>query len=193
MRTGWRCAVGSGWSVFLAVLCLLAALTPAARAETRLVHGPVLLKLTGYERAGRQETIEKRYARYMVLFKVSDDVTARRNTVGNKSVRGNFRVGGVTVGEVAPVRFARPGCIAIVFYAPGPLSFASLAGLQKYDPGDRVKVALHVLTAGPDGRPMLGRRYESRPRMRKADYELHGETARRELKRIGCEGPPGPT
>lgn len=152
---------------------------------TRLVHGPVAFRLTGWE-----GDPDARLARYVFLYKLNQDVRAERFSVGNDSTRGNFAVEGLNFIENGPSKFGPRGCFALTVYsADGPLYNGAYDGrLERFRLGARLRVSLQPLTPGAAGEPVLGRKLFARPRLQRADYRLRGRAARRELKRIGCLG-----
>lgn len=161
-------------------------------AQTKLVHGPVVFRLTGYKNLSG--SVAPVYARYYVLFKLNQVPKAEIYSLKNQTTAGTFRLDdGIYNNENGPDSFSRSGCLALVLFTPnGPISPTDNSALDAIRVGRRLKVSLRPLTPGPDGKLMLGRTYVSHPRMQTTDYRLREANARRELKRIGCSRTPAP-
>lgn len=164
--------------------------------RTRLLHGPLVLRLTGYEDApvggGRDEW------RYLVLYKLSQDVVKRPEGASERwrTTRGSYSILNIDrVLENSPRKFGSSGCFALIVFGPGdvlPEGDPTAEKLDKIPVDGRVKIRLRPLERAADGRIQLGRSYVSRPRLRRADVSLNTRSARRQLKRIGCKNRPLP-
>lgn len=172
------------------------ATAPKSQSPTRLVHGPAIFRLTGYQDVdpggGRDEW------RYLVVYKLNQDVVARPEKVSElwRTVRGDYAI--LDLGfeiENSPQKFGRPGCFALIVFGPGdvtPDGDPTVQRLKRIPLGGRVKVKLRPLTPAPTGGAKLGKSYVSYPHLRRADVSLNSGTARRELRRIGCKNRPLP-
>lgn len=186
----------------LTALCLTAAaavghfvLWPAAApsgpAPTRLVHGPVVFRVTGYQHLDPETTNEASY-RYLVIFKLNRDPYTRLNDEdrarGIDSPRGNYSMldGRINLADVPspPHEFDGRNCFFSDVSADARPS--QLRALNRIPTGMRVKVRLQPLTPSSDGRPRLGKVYVVRATIRKTNVFLRQPNARSALKRIGC-------
>jgi hypothetical protein len=165
----------------------------SAPAPTRVVHGPLIVRLTGNrDLPGRSEF------RYVVMFKLNRVLTQSPHGSDNwRTSRGNYAVySDVLLPSERPLtRFgAREGCLAIVLVAPGILSSGGddIEAMDKIPLGGRVKVRIQPLTPGPHGRAVLGKNYVYRPRLHKADIKFNGRDIRRRLAHLGCKNRPLP-
>lgn len=124
--------------------------------------------------------------RYVVVFKLNQDPTARLNDAdfrrGINGPRGNYSIAGFNLSspEGDPDSFRDvPNCF-----------FSFVAGpwrpLDRVKLGRRVETRLRPLTPSPDGEATLGRLYVVRSTLRLADPRLSRPAARAALHRIGC-------
>lgn len=162
---------------------------PANVTPTRLVHGPVVFRVTGH---ADPDTVEGRY-RYEIVFKLNRDprtkVTDEDLARGIDGPRGNYSMLNhrIVVGDECclPEKFRNVrNCF---FTYVGTDYFPSrLRLLDRIRVGQRLNVRIQPLTPSTTGRAKLGKRYDVRATMRLADVKLRSSSARRALRRIGC-------
>lgn len=158
---------------------------------TRLVHGPLVFRLTGQELANKKDPTVDYDSLYAVVFKLNRDPLARYRPVPNAgpiNSRGRYQIANVDFDELVSPLYDRPRppgtayCFAAFIDGPS----TGLPRLDRVAAGRSVKVRLRPLTTGEDGNPKLGKTYTSRSRMRTADVRFNDRSVRRQLRAIRC-------
>lgn len=184
----------------IALGVLAASVVPAGSAagtrQTRLIHGPLVLRLTGQAEAEREDpTTDWSIIRYAVVFKLNRDPLGRYKPVPDASAvmtRGRFSVEGYGLDETLDrfydpekPRRARYCFIGYVEDDSDDPESTFTEVLDRVPLGRRVKTRLQPLTPR-EGDQVLGRVYTIRATVRTADVRLASAAARRTLRRIGC-------
>ena len=163
------------------------ATAPAAGA-TRLVGGPVVLRVTDAPKPTATDLTAQ--LRYVVVFRLSrapnlklpsTDLRSDLNTqVGNYSIVDSAH-GWSTENNIGAFGRLADHCFAA--YLTTSTTFRALDAIRA---GRRVWVSLQPATPSARGGEVAGRYYERRPRLLRADVGLRMRRARRALRGIGC-------
>lgn len=165
--------------------------TVAAASSARLVHGPLVLRLTGQSQAERRDpTVDWSTHRYAVVFKLDRDPLGPYQPdpdVRTVETRGRFALEGYPLDDSLARLYAkgagpRGSTFCFVGLVKEPSSSTFVRGLDRRKLGSKIKVRLQ---------PRANRRSLSRPlviraTLRSAEVTLGGSAARRLLSRIGC-------
>lgn len=148
----------------------------------KLVGGPVLFRLTGYEHVPLGS--RRKDWRYLMVFRLDRNPAARRPTDLDPgfSRYGNYFLVGAHLSFDDIFERDSYNCFSFVAIRYDRWQ----EPLDRLKVGRRTKVTLRPLAPNPDGSVRLGKSYVTRPTLRRADVRLEGAEARRELKRIGC-------
>lgn len=180
-----------GWSIAILaiVVCVVLMAAPPGQsksASTRLVSGPVIFRLAGYQHL--PDSSGRKLWRYLMVFRLNRNPGPRSHRDEDPGLTryGNFSVQGTDIAVDDLFQRASPSqCIAFT-----PVQFDRWQPLLgKVKIGRRVKVELRPYAGSGDDAHRLGRTYVVRPTLHRADAGLMDSTARRELQRIGCRGP----
>lgn len=164
-----------------------------AGEATRLVHGPLVLRLTGQAAARREDpTVDWRTVRYAVVFKLNRDPLARyKPSAEVAAIRTRGHVSFETFplddtltpynGSKGPPR-TKFCFIAMVVEEP---TEAYVRNLDRIALGASVKTKLRFLTP-KHGEQVLGKIYTIRATLRSADVQLNDARSKRLFRRIGC-------
>lgn len=159
-------------------------------APTRLVAGPVLMRLTGTPAPTRTDGSPQ--VRYILIFRLDRGYTSVRN---GRSY-GAFLIAG---GGLDPFPFGRRGshCFGAVVDGRGSDQPEVARRLDAVERGTRVRVEIQPLTVKDGKNTQIAEPYVRRPRMRVSgvlgdipDYRraagFTNPTARAAIRRLGC-------
>lgn len=159
----------------------------SAPQRTRLVHGPVLFRITPRPTQGQ--------ARYEVFFKLNRDPGSTRGgseqqrvSSGDFSVFRGGRAHAQDVNDIEAINSERDrsSCIAVIFDDVGSTP-SLLKRLDRVRLGSHaVRVFLRPYTVTSGGENVLGTTYVASPRMQTSDQVHRSRNAQRALARIGC-------
>jgi hypothetical protein len=154
---------------------------------TKLLHGPLILRLTGQSQLSQGSGLK--FWRYLMFFKLSRDpaqLPISYDRGPGQTPWGNYSVIGDSVfreSHFGPWDTGKHPCMFLQLDAV-------TGGTERLDAvhvGQPVKVKLRPLNLTADGGRVLGKTYTVRPRLRTADVLLRGKAARTQLRRIGCD------
>lgn len=158
----------------------------AAPDATRLVHGPVLLRLTGYNHLPPSDGTGR--WRYAIFFKLNRDPVTHPQQAGWFSTRGNYFLLGSYLGgfDSSFTRYGPKGsgCLGQIFAKGVDDTF--IDAFDRIRTGASVPVKLRPLSFQPDGTTALGKTYVVKSTLRTADVAFKGSAAKAALRRIGC-------
>jgi hypothetical protein len=159
----------------------------SAFRPTKLLHGPVILRLTGQSKL--TEGSGHKFWRYLMFFKLSRDpaqLPISYDRGPGQTPWGNYSVSGDSLfreSHFGPWGTAKHPCMFLLLDAVT----GGTDTLDAFHVGQRVKVTLRPLNPTGDGGRVLGTTYTLHPRLRTADVLLRGKAARTQLRRIGCD------
>lgn len=160
---------------------------------TRLVHGPLVLRLTGQAAARREDpTVDWRTMRYAVVFKLNRDPLARYKPsaeVAAIRTRGHVSFETFPLDDtLTPYNGSNgpPGTkFCFIAFVDEEPTVPYVRKLDRIALGTSVKTNLQFLTP-KDGTQVLGKSYTIRATLRSADVQLNDARSKRLFRRIGC-------
>jgi hypothetical protein len=181
---------------FAAIACALAlgvaapALGAAGPSTTKLLHGPIAFRLTGWQHADPTTSLGD--YRYAIVFKLNRDPQGRLpdtdEEVGHGVTRGRFQLDGYEA-DVSHLHAPKTAPKGTVNCFVGYVDDENPTWLRKEGRkrlGRPVRVTLEPLTRRADGTNAYGPRMVRTPHLQQAAVALDSPDAKRRLAKIGC-------